>query len=599
MIDVRTAAMARAHWLHPRGRMLRAPATPLSRAVLAALTCAAPVLGLAMPGASAPPDAKSRPAGVMDVRLKDGKKVQLFDARSAATPVAKVGTEIITVRDLGEAIAGAHGQQEPGGMQGAVNVSSVLDRLIDVRLIASEAHTMGIDELPEFKAEVQKFTEAALRDLVRRRAAARAKVDKLVVERAYKDAIREWKVASVLFEKEADAKELEERVKAGGKFDELAARAIAEKKAKARQDGEFMADSKLLPEIAAVVRKLPEGTVSGVAAVPGGYVLLRVDGVRFTDDPQKRAEVEAQVRNAAQVKAISQYATALVEKQARIDRKLLASLDYDGKEAPLEKLAKDRRVLARIEGEKGITVAELTQALEKKFFHGAKQAAESKRVNKDKEPVLHAMLVNTLFLKEARRKGIQDTEELKYLVREKRHSLAFGALLERVILPALKIGDGDLKAYHEEHGAEFTYPAMYRLEGLAFSSAAAADAAAKKLRSGTDFGWMRANADGQLDPSKQGIQFSAIPVEVSTLPAGLAGVLAGSKAGDYRTYAQDGVHYVIRTMEFTAPRRRPLDEVRDVVQNKVYAQKIQASLAEWVRKLREHYPVEVLIASVG
>lgn len=600
MLDRDPGCPMRACVLHPPRRMSSTPATQMPRVVLALLLSAPPALALAMPPAGATADAKGRPrAGVMNVQLKDGKKVPLFDPRGAATAVAKVGSEVITVRDLGEAIAAAHGEHQPGAKGGVPDVAHLLDRLIDVRLIVSEAHEMGIDQLPEFKAEIEKFTEAALRDHVRRKAAARAKVDPAVVERIYKDAVREWKVTLVVFEKEADAKELEERIKAGGSFAELSERAMAEKKAKARQEGEFVPDSKLLPEVGAAVRALREGGISGVTRVTEGFALVRLDGVRYPEDPRARAQAEAEVRNAAQFKAITEYTEALVKKHARIDEKLLASLDYDGKDAPLDKMAKDRRVLARIEGEKGITVADLTQALEKKFFHGTKRAAESKRANKDKGPVLRAALGNALLLWEARRKGIQNTEEVKYLVREKRHSLAFAALLERVILPEVKVGDADLKAYYDRHGEEFSYPAMYRLEGLAFSSAASAEAAARKLRAGTDFGWLRANAEGRLDPSEQALQFSGFPVAASTLPEGLAAALAGTKPGDCRTHAQDGVHYVIRTIDATTPGRQPFDEVRDVIRNKVYAEKLDASLSEWTRKLREHYPVEVLLASVG
>lgn len=575
--------------------------TPLPRLAAVLLACLVPALAPAMPPGAGASGTKGRlHGGVMNVLLKDGKEVGLFDARTAGTAVAKVGEEVITVRDLGEAIASAHGQHTPGAKGGGPpDVTQVLARLIDVRLMVSEAHAMGIDELPEFDAELQKFTEAALRDLLKRKVAARAKVDPAVVKRAYEQAVREWKVSSVLFEKEEDAKALDARLAAGGSFDALAAEALAGKKAKAHQQGEYLADAKLLPEVAAVVRKLKQGSVSGVTQVTGGFVLLRLEGVRHPDSPEARELAEAEVRNAAQFQVIADYTAALAQKHARIDKKVLASLDYDGKAAPLDELAKDQRVVARVGGRPAVTVAELTQAIEKKFFHGAKQAGEQKRVNKEKQTILGAMLASRVLLDEARRKGLDRSEELEYLVREKRHALAFGKLLERVILPEVKVGDGDVQAFYEEHGSEYAYPAMYRLAGLAFASAVGAEDAARKLRAGTDLAWLRANAEGQLDPARQKLQFGAVPVDASTMPPGLASTLSGAKAGDCRTYVHEGEHYVVRVEDVVAPRRQPLDEVRDAIKNRVYGKKVEAALASWIAKLREHYPVEVLLASAG
>lgn len=564
------------------------------------LLCVPSALAWAMPPAASPSAGKSRPrAGAMQVLLKDGKKVPLFEPASSATVVAKVGAEVITVRDLGEAIAAAHGDHDAGAKGGAPDVSQILHRLIEVRLMVSEAHAMGIDELPEFKAEVEKFTEAALRDMLKRRVAGRAKVDRKLVDRAYKEAVRERKIASVLFEKEVDAKAFEAALKAGGSFDPLAAAALADKKAKAYQQGEWMAEASLLPEVGALVGKLEQGKVSGVTKISGGFALLRVDGVRYPDSAEVRERVEADVRNAAQFQAIADFTAALVEKHARIDKKLLAALDYDGKDAPLEALAKDRRVVARVDGKAAITVAELTAAIDKKFFHGAKQAAEQKRINKEKKTILGVMLASRVLLDEARRRGLEKSEELKYLVREKRHALAFGTVVERVVVPEVKVTDADLKAFYEKHGAEYTYPAMYRLEGLAFVNAVGAEDAARKLRAGTDLAWLRANAEGQIDPAKQKIQFSGIPVDASTMPEGLGTALAGAKIGECRTWVHRGEHYVIRVADFTPPQRRPLEDVRETVHNRAYGQKVEAALAAWVDKLREHYPVEVLLASIG
>lgn len=558
-----------------------------------------PSLVRAMPGAGAAEAPKPRGrAGALDVVLKDGRKLSLFDERTAQTVIAKVGDEVVTVRDLGEAIAAAHDDRAAGATGAAPDVEKSLARLIDLRLVLTEARAMGIHELPEFKDEVGMFTDATLRDLLKRRVAARAKPDATRLERTYRDSIREWKITSVLFEKEEDAKALAEKVKAGGSFDALGAQAAADKSAKAFQGGEFLPESKLLPPVARAISTLGQGKVSGVTPIGVGFALLRVDGIRYAESPQAREAAAATARNVAQTEAVAQYTARLVAQHGRIDERLLASLDYDRKDVPLEQLAKDQRVVARLDGKPAVTVAQLTEAIERKFFHGAKQAGEQKRANKEKKPLITGMLTSRALLEEARRQKLERSEELRYLVREKESALAFGKALERVILPEVKVTDADVQAFYDKHATEYTYPAMYRLEGLAFASAVGAEDAARKLRSGTDLAWLRTNAEGQLSPEKQDLQFGDVPLDPSSMPDGVRAALRGARAGECRTVVHEGQHYAIRIADVVAPRRMPLDEVRDGIRKRVLGEKAEAALASWIGKLRDHYRVEVLLASV-
>jgi peptidyl-prolyl cis-trans isomerase C len=538
-------------------------------------------------------------AGTANVTLKDGRKLSLFSEKTSATPIAKVGSDVVTLRDLGEAIASAHGAHDPSSRGGAKDFSPLVDRLVDVRLVFLEAQAMGIVELPEFKASVEQFTENALRESLKRKVAQRAKVDPKDVERAYQDSVREWKVRAVMFEKESDARELEAAVKGGASFDELANQALKDKKAKGATEPESFPESKMLPEILAVVKKLPTGAVSEATKVPGGFAVLRVDAVGYPEDPQARVKAAAEAREAAQNRVVQRYVVSLIEKNVKVDKKLLKAVDYDGPGVNLEALGKDRRVLARLAGEKPFTVGDLTKMLEKKNFHGAQRAAESKRLNRQKEPALHSFLAGRLLLSEARRRGIHKTEELKYLVREHAYSVAFGALVDRVILPEVKVTDADVQVYYDRHPSEFVYPSLYRVDGLAFATARDADAAAKKLRSGTDLEWLRANAENQLDLSKQALRLDGFPVSATALPPGLAGALSGARSGDYRSYTEGSTHYVIRVLNVTPPQRQPLDQVRDEIAKRVRSEKMSAALADWTRKLRQHYPVEILIASIG
>ena len=95
------------------------------------------------------------------------------------------------------------------------------------------------------------------------------KADPAEVDRLYKEAVREWKVQSVLFVRESDAKAMAAQVKAGKSFDALATKAVADKSAKGNEPAQFVHGSKLIPPVLANVEKTRVGKVTPPIKVPG------------------------------------------------------------------------------------------------------------------------------------------------------------------------------------------------------------------------------------------------------------------------------------------------------------------------------------------
>ncbi len=62
----------------------------------------------------------------------------------------------------------------------------------------------------------------------------------------------------------------------------------------------------------------------------------------------------------------------------------------------------------------------------------------------------------------------------------------------------MKLDEAKVRKYYEDHQADYTLPAFYKLESIGFATQKDAEAAVAKLRSGTDFKWLNANADGKL-----------------------------------------------------------------------------------------------------
>lgn len=574
---------------------MRVPSHPAVRraALLAALLV--PGLGAAMPssGGGGGPPAQPQEDAWAEI---NGVRAPLFDPKSASTPVARVADEVITLEQLVEVLAAAH-EEHGGAAKGKKDFRPVLDRLLAVKLVAREAREMGMDELPEVKEPLEQFRDGLLRETVKRDAVKDVGYDPKEVERLYREQIREWKLRSVLFAKEEDAKRLRAEVEGGKPFAELAARAVAEQRAKGNEETGFVSSDKLAKPIAAAVAALAKGKVTLPVKLADGFAVVRVEDVRHPDNADARAWAEATSRERRKTDALHKVYARLVRRYGAADAKLLASLDYDAK-GSLEKLRKDRRALVTVQGEKPVTVADLTAEIERKFYHGADRAAGEKRVNAQKQAVFESMVFRRLLLKEAKRQKVAQAPAFRRAVAEQEEGLLFGTFVQRVIVPEVKVQEADGQAHYERHKAEYMYPRFWKLDGLAFRDAQAAQAALAKLKAGTDLKWLRQNAADQLPDGERKLQLGGT-VSDNALPEGLARALAGARTGDARLYVGDDGAYVVQVVGETPAEAQPYTEVREAIARKLYAEKVEARLQEFVKKLRAATDVQVFITRLG
>lgn len=538
----------------------------------------------------------------------DGQLVQaaLFAPESEQCPVAKVGEEQIVLRELAGALELGHmsrspRQAVPGGRPG-MDFTPALDRLIASRLIVQEAREMGLDDDPKVRAAVEDFSGSRLRAMLQRDAVRGVKPDPAEVERLYADAVREWKIKSVLLEKEEAAKAFAAALQAGGTFDALAKKFVDEKKAQGGGKSEFVPPKHLLPEIRAAVVKAKRGVAVGPIQVPSGWVMLRVDGSRVPKgDEAARAEARKRSLARKEHEAVRAFYLSLVKKHAKVDEPLLKRLDLEAKgEKGFEALLKDQRPLATIRGEKPITVGDLALEVSLKFFHGIAGPIEQKRVNRQKDEAFERLLGMRLFAKEAAARKLAARPEYQREVEEYERARVFNTFVEKVIAPDVKVTEADAARYYEQHKAEYTAPQMYKLDGFAFATAREAQAALDKLKAGTDFGWLRSSAPGQLPPEKRALQFNGATVSATMLPRDLAKALTGARAGDYRLYAaREAEVYVVRVVDQTPPASQPYVEAREPIAKKLFNEKLASALRDYTDKLRKAQPVDVLITRVS
>jgi len=477
------------------------------------------------------------------------------------------------------------------------NREALLKRLVNTRLIIQEAKRMGLQEIPELKDRVDVFSRVTLREDLMERHVKNIKPDEKEVEKVYKNSVKEWKVKSVLFEKEEDAKEMEKAIKEGKDFDKTLKKFLADKKGRGETESQYLKGKDLLPEISQAVSKMEVGSISPILRIKSGFVILKVEGVRFPENPEAKAEARQAVLRRMEKESLVKYDKALKKKYAKVNEEVLKGLDFESKELGFEKLLKDKRVVAKIKGEKPITVGEMTEYLRQQLYHGVERAIESKRLNKRKDLILDEMIRKRVFRKEALRLGLDKTESYQFRVKEHENALIFGAFVKKAVAPDIQLKEDELKTYYNKNIKEYTYPEMMRISNLAFSKREDAEKAMGNLRKGTDFQWLKSNAEGQVDRSTQGVyHLDGQLLTTKDLPEEVRNAVSGAKSGDFRLLAgSEKYFYVYYIQEVIPSQPQPYTEAREKVAQKIYDDKLKRAVEDYADKLRALSDVKIYL----
>lgn len=283
-------------------------------------------------------------------------------------------------------------------------------------------------------------------------------------------------------------------------------------------------------------------------------------------------------------------------KYITIDEDLLKKVKYDSNEA-LDKALDDERVVARVQGEAPITMAELTGEVKKKFFHGIESEQSIRRAEEQKYTVLEGMLRKKVFLKEALATGVDKTDDFFYAVKDHQNSLLFGTFLRKVVIPDIKIQEDELKKYYDDHVQDYTYPEMMKIHSIIFSERVNAEKAIELLHKGTDFKWIRENAEGVIAGEPEDVlQFNGKILIVRDLPQDMVKVVTGAQAGSYKLYeSPESYYYVLYIESVTPPTPRSFDEVKEPIRKGVFNRKVDESVEKWAKDLRNASEIKILI----
>lgn len=242
-------------------------------------------------------------------------------AQDANPVLAKVnGSEIrqsdvaIAEEELGPSLA----QMDP-----ATKKDNVLAFLIDMKIVAKAAEDKKIADREDFKTRLAFARNRLLMDnllAVEGKAATTDEAMKKVYEDAAKQITGEQEVHArhILVETEAEAKAVEEELKKGADFAELAKKKSKDPGAADGGDLGFFTKDQMVPEFSAVAFALEPGKISDPVKSQFGWHVIKVEEKRNRKAPDF-AQVKPQIETYVVRKAQAEFVTKLRE-GAKIER---------------------------------------------------------------------------------------------------------------------------------------------------------------------------------------------------------------------------------------------------------------------------------------
>ena len=260
-------------------------------------------------------------AGCLGFALLAGLPVR---AEEANPVLAKVnGAEIrasdvaLAEEELGPSLA----QMDP-----ATKKENVLSFLIDMKIVSREAEEKKIADRDDFKTRLAFARNRLLMDnllAVEGKAATTDENMKKVYEDAAKQITGELEVHArhILVETEDQAKKIEEELKKGGDFAEIAKKESKDPGAADGGDLGFFTKDQMVPEFSAVAFALEPGKVSDPVKTQFGWHVIKVEEKRTRKAPdfeQVKPQIETYVVRKAQADYVAKLRTAA--KVERMDK---------------------------------------------------------------------------------------------------------------------------------------------------------------------------------------------------------------------------------------------------------------------------------------
>ena len=138
------------------------------------------------------------------------------------------------------------------------------------------------------------------------------------------------------------------------------------------------------------------------------------------------------------------------------------------------------KILATV-GNKSITLYDFKEKLSRlpSYYHGVAE--------KNKKTLFDDMIVESLFLEDAIRKGIDKDKEVRDILNEARKKIIIAKFVKTEVDDKIRVSEDEMKKYYEEHKDEFKKPELWRASHILVATEGEAKEAQAALLSGKSF----------------------------------------------------------------------------------------------------------------
>jgi peptidyl-prolyl cis-trans isomerase C len=500
--------------------------------------------------------------------------------------LAVVNGDPITEDDLKYSLQIAH-RKEDLSSAGELNLSKFVQKLVDDRLIIQEARRMGMENYPEVEQAVQAYVlrESVVR-LYNDEIVRKVTVSENDLRSYYKRNYEQFILGIIEVDSEEKAQEILEQLEKGGDFVELARKYSTNPSQKDRGEVTLRRGS-LSPQVEKAVSDLKLGEFSEVLKIQNKYYIIKLISRKEAPDEELesfRASIEKNIRKQKEKERSDEYLKYLREHQnIKVDKELLAAIKLDGANGELEKLSKDERTLAEVNGSL-LTVGDFV-ALAKPY------------PKKPKEEILNDWIDRKVVDHEALNRHYELNPDLKNMVYRYRNQLFKNTFIKRVVIPQITISDKTLEEYYLTHQKSFIKPESFKIQQITVKTMDDAQDILNSLQKGADFSWLAKNRS--IDSAAQeGGDIGWLTKAEMTEP--VKKIIETLKAGDVSPVLKlDSQYRIIQLLDRKEGEVEEFDKVKNAVYRMVFEEQLNSLLNNYISQLKKDADIKMNDEAIG
>jgi peptidyl-prolyl cis-trans isomerase C len=457
---------------------------------------------------------------------------------------------------------------------GILDLPQYVQKLIDDRLIIDDALRSGMDQYPEVKEAVQAYIlrESVVR-LYDEEIAQKVSVSEKDTEDYYKKNYELFTLGLIEVQSDEEAGKILEQLRKGVNFEELARKYSIHP---SKKDGGrvVLARNYLSTYIDQAVSHLKPEEISDVIKIMNKYYIVKLVNREEAPDEgldKVRGKIESYMRKQKEKERSDEYLKYLREHaEIKINQEILSSIKEDIGSGDAEKLSKDTRPLAEVNGTV-LTVGDFVKLI-------------TPSTRKSSEDILNNWIDRKVVDHEALRRHYENNADLKKMIYRYENQVLKRTFIKNIIIPRITISDDTLEEYYNKHQKSFITSTSFRIQQITVKSMDEAKDVLDNLKNGADFSWLAKRKSTDSAGSNGG---DIGWVTKAELPEPLKEVIDNLNIGDISAITKiDSFYRIVRLQGKTEGKVKEFNDVKNDVYRACFNEQLNTLLDKYVAQLK-------------